>query len=127
MHSFLANLRIDSSLFTFFFVLGRYSRSIYRETKQYGLILKVCSIMRGREDSLSSCNQEADCLRSHSSSMLVPTDRRLSCHSGLAVTLSTTTEKLKTRLSLYKYHTFLPHILVERRTCDVTCNCSIVL
>ena len=61
--------------------------------------------MRGREDSLSSCNQKADCLDSHPSSMLVPTDRRLSCHSGLAITLSTT-EKLKTRLSLYKYHTF---------------------
>ena len=57
--------------------------------------------MRGREDSLSSCNQKADCLRSHPSSMLVPTDRRLSCHSGLAVTPFTTTEKLKTRLSLY--------------------------
>ena len=39
MHSFLANLRIDSSLFTFFFALERYSRSIYGETKQYGLIL----------------------------------------------------------------------------------------
>ena len=83
--------------------------------------------MRGRKDNLSSCNQKADCLRSHPSSMLVPTDRRLSYHSGLAVTLSTTTEKLKTRLSLYKYHTFLPHILVERRTCDVTCNCSIAI
>ena len=56
--------------------------------------------MRGREDSFSSCNQKADCLRSHPSSMLLPTDRRLSCHSGLAVTLSTT-EKLKTRLSLW--------------------------
>ena len=54
--------------------------------------------MRGREDSLSSCNQKVDCLRSRPSSMLVPTDRRLSCHSGLAVTLSTTTEKLKTLL-----------------------------
>ena len=62
--------------------------------------------MRGREESLLSCNQKVDCLRSRPSSMLVPTDRRLSCHSGLAVTLSTTTEKLKTRLSLYKYHTF---------------------
>ena len=62
--------------------------------------------MRGRDDSLSSCNQKADCLRSHSSSMLVPTDRPLSCHSGLAVILSTTTEKLKMRLSLYKYHMF---------------------
>ena len=48
--------------------------------------------MRGREDSLSLCNQKADCLRSHPSSMLVPSDRRLSCHSGLAVTLPTTTE-----------------------------------
>ena len=62
--------------------------------------------MRGRKDSLLSCNQKVDCLRSRPSSMLIPTDRRLSCHSGLAVTLSTTTEKLKTRLSLYKYHTF---------------------
>ena len=93
MHLFLANLRIDSSLFTFFFALGRYSRSIYMETKQYGLILKgLFQKVRGREDSLSSCNQKADCLRSHFSSKLVPTDRRLSCHSGLAVTLSTTTE-----------------------------------
>ena len=30
--------------------------------------------MRGREDSISSCNQKADCLRSHPSSMLLPTD-----------------------------------------------------
>ena len=48
--------------------------------------------MRGREDSISSCNQKADCRRSHPSSMLLPTDRRLSYHSGLAVTLSTATE-----------------------------------
>ena len=48
--------------------------------------------MRGREDSISSCNQKADCLRSHPSSMLLPTDMRLSYHSGLAVTLSTATE-----------------------------------
>ena len=48
--------------------------------------------MHGREDSLSSCNQKADCLRSHPSSMLVPTDRKLSCYIGLAVTLSTATE-----------------------------------
>ena len=50
------------------------------------------SKMRGREDSISSCNQKADCLRSHPSSMLVPTDRRLSCYSDLVVTLSTATE-----------------------------------
>ena len=48
--------------------------------------------MRGREDSISSCNQKADCLRSHPTNMLLCTDRRLSYHSGLAVTLSTTTE-----------------------------------
>ena len=50
------------------------------------------SKMRGRKDSLLSCNQKADCLRSYPSSMLVPTDRQLSCHSGLAVTLFTATE-----------------------------------
>ena len=83
--------------------------------------------MCGQEDTISSCNQKADCLRSHPSSMLVPTDRQLSCHSGLAVTRSTATEQLKTRLSLYKRHTFLPHILVECRTCDITCNCSIAV
>ena len=48
--------------------------------------------MRGQEDRLSLCNHKADCLHSHPSSMLVPTDRRLSYHSGLALTLSTTTE-----------------------------------
>ena len=48
--------------------------------------------MRGREDSISSRNQKVDCLRSHPSGMLLPTDRRLSYHSGLAVTLSTATE-----------------------------------
>ena len=37
MHAFLADLRIDSPLFTFFFALGRYS---HRETKQCGLTLK---------------------------------------------------------------------------------------
>ena len=41
--------------------------------------------MRGREDSFSSCNQKADCLCSHPSSMLLPTDMRLSYYSGLAV------------------------------------------
>ena len=82
MHSFLANLRIDSSLFTLFF-------AIYKETKHSE---RSVSTMRGRKYSLSSCNQKADYLCSHPSSMLVPTDRRLSCHSGLAVTLPTTTE-----------------------------------
>ena len=48
--------------------------------------------MRGREDSISLCNQKADCLRPYPSSMLLPTDRRLLYHSGLAVTLSTATE-----------------------------------
>ena len=50
------------------------------------------SKMRGRKDKVSSCNQKADCLRFRPSSMLVPTFRRLSCHSGLAVTLSTVAE-----------------------------------
>ena len=49
---------------------------------------KSVSKMCGQEDSISLCNQKADC----PSSMLVPTDRWLSCHSGLAVTLSTVTE-----------------------------------
>ena len=40
---------------------------------------KSVSKMRGPEDSLSSFNQKADCLRSHPSNMLVPTNRRLSC------------------------------------------------
>ena len=48
--------------------------------------------MRGGEDSISSCNQNTDCLRFHPSSMLLPTERRLSYHSDLAVTLSTATE-----------------------------------
>ena len=50
------------------------------------------SKIRGRKDRISSCNQKVDCLRFHPSSMLLPTDRRLSCRSGLAVTLSTATE-----------------------------------
>ena len=93
MHAFLLDLPINSSLFKFFFVLQRCSRSIYRETKQCSLTFeRPVSKMRGQEDSISSCNRKADCLCSHPSSMLLPTDRRLSYHSSLAVTLSTATE-----------------------------------
>ena len=53
---------------------------------------RFVSKMCGRKDRVSSCNRKADCPRFYPSSMLVPTDRRLSCHIGLAVTLSTAAE-----------------------------------
>ena len=75
MHSFLANLRTAHYLrFSLRWedildpFIGK-QNSVWLDSE------KFVSKMHEREDSLSSCNQKADCLRSHLSSMLVPTDR----------------------------------------------------
>ena len=93
MHPLLASLCVYSSLFPFFLALDTYSQPIYRETKQFGLIPKGWfQRCVGEKIAFHSLIRKQTCLCSHPSSMLVPTDRQLSYHSGLAATLFTAAE-----------------------------------
>ena len=70
----MADLRIDSSLFTIFFALGRYSLSIYKKTKQCGLNMKgpFGKCVGEKIAFYRAIGLKADCLSSHPSSMLAP-------------------------------------------------------